>query len=195
MCFFIDKTMLRNILHQNSRGMFSDKSVLSFMERMSATNRRSGWLQCRKDYAVYLGDDSRVYILHPDSFPFAKRDQYRCNNDQVQIDGETCKIGPWRITARRDKNLSTSDLGRKPFKSMEEFMQGEFYYCIETPHDCKSLAIVGGGAPFSKPSRPAAWKSLDPKIEISLPLVARFGKEEVETEAAIIRLDYKLVNT
>jgi len=73
---FFWKFVLREALHSARFGMFSDKSVLSFLERVQASQVRSGWLQCRRDYAVYLQDDGRVYVLHPSSFPFAKQDMY-----------------------------------------------------------------------------------------------------------------------
>lgn len=73
---FFWKFVLREALHSASFGMFSDKSVLSFLERVQASKLRSGWLQCRRDYAVYLQDDGRVYVLYPSSFPFAQKDMY-----------------------------------------------------------------------------------------------------------------------
>jgi hypothetical protein len=73
---FFWKFVLRVALHSASFGMFSDKSVVSFLERVKATKLRSGWLQCRRDYAVYLQEDGRVYVLYPSSFPFAQKDMY-----------------------------------------------------------------------------------------------------------------------
>jgi len=73
---FFWKFVLREALHSASLGMFSDKSVVSFLERVQATKLRSGWLQCRRDYAVYLQEDGRVYVMYPSSFPFAKKDMY-----------------------------------------------------------------------------------------------------------------------
>lgn len=73
---FFWKFVLREALHSASFGMFSDKSVLSFLERVQAPKLRSGWLQCRRDYAVYLQEDGQVYVLYPSSFPFAKNDMY-----------------------------------------------------------------------------------------------------------------------
>lgn len=72
------KNVLRNVLHSAGRGMFGDKTITSFLERVLADTVKQGWLQCRKDYAVYLNDDGRVFILHPESFPWNKRDYYDC---------------------------------------------------------------------------------------------------------------------
>jgi len=56
--------------------MFTDKSVASFVERIKHCTTRHGWLQSRKDYAVYLEKNGTVYIFHPESFPWAKADKY-----------------------------------------------------------------------------------------------------------------------
>jgi hypothetical protein len=57
-------------------GMFSDKSTISFLERVQVEKPKSAWLQCRKDYAVYLQNDGKVYIFFPSSFPWRKADMY-----------------------------------------------------------------------------------------------------------------------
>jgi tRNA(Ile)-lysidine synthase TilS/MesJ len=57
---FFWKFVLRQAVHSSGLGMFSDKSVDSFLDRVSAKNVREGWLQCRKDYAVFLRKDGRV---------------------------------------------------------------------------------------------------------------------------------------
>lgn len=68
--------MLRAALHSAQLGMFSDKSVLSFLERVQANRIREGWLQCRPDYAVYLQKDGKVFVFYPKSFPFHKKNMY-----------------------------------------------------------------------------------------------------------------------
>ena len=81
---FFWKFVLREVLHSAGLGMFSDKSVLAFLERICPDQTkykksiREGWLQCRKDYAVYLQADGRVYVFNPDSFPCRKSDAYKC---------------------------------------------------------------------------------------------------------------------
>ena len=57
------KIVLRDLLHSIGLGMFSDKSIEAFLSRALSEKRKSGWLQCRKDYAVYLMDDGRVMVL------------------------------------------------------------------------------------------------------------------------------------
>ena len=74
---FFWKFVLRELLHSAGLGMFTDKSVISFLERVQVDTIRPGWLQCRKDYAVYLLATGRVYILYPSSFPWHKQDQYK----------------------------------------------------------------------------------------------------------------------
>jgi len=72
------KFALRDLLHSAGRGMFTDKSVMSFIERIEVDDVKSGWLQCRKDYAVYLESSGRVFVLHPESFPWEMTDHYSC---------------------------------------------------------------------------------------------------------------------
>lgn len=70
------KLVLREALHNAGLGMFKEKSVLSFCERVKAEKLRAGWLQCRRDYAVYLQGDGRVFVLYPKSFPWQKADSF-----------------------------------------------------------------------------------------------------------------------
>ena len=74
---FFWKFVLREALHSASLGMFSDKSVMSFLERVKADKIHAGWLQCRKDYAVYLQQDGKTCIFYPKSFPWHKKDMYQ----------------------------------------------------------------------------------------------------------------------
>lgn len=57
------KIVLRDLLHKSGLGMFSDKSIESFLVRALADKIKPGWLQCRRDYAVYLMSDGRVMVL------------------------------------------------------------------------------------------------------------------------------------
>ncbi len=57
------KIVLRDLLHSIGLGMFSDKSIASFLDRALSNKVRAGWLQCRRDYAVYLMNDGRVMVL------------------------------------------------------------------------------------------------------------------------------------
>ena len=57
------KIVLRDVLHSAGRGMFGDKTITSFLSRVLSSNIKEGWLQCRKDYAVYLMKDGRVAVL------------------------------------------------------------------------------------------------------------------------------------
>lgn len=73
---FFWKFVLREALHSGGLGMFSDKSVQAFLGRIQVDNLREGWLQCRRDYAVYLQNDGKVFVLYPSSFPFLKDEMY-----------------------------------------------------------------------------------------------------------------------
>jgi tRNA(Ile)-lysidine synthetase-like protein len=81
---FFWKVVLREALHSASLGMFSDKSVLAFLERIKAKKLKSAWLQCRKDYGVYLKEDGKVLVFFPTSFPWNK-------NNVFGVDGQ-CKF-------------------------------------------------------------------------------------------------------
>ena len=80
---FFWKFVLREVLHSAGLGMFSDKSVISFLERIRPVHTykktiREGWLQCRRDYAVYLQADGRVFVFYPESLPWRKTEAYEC---------------------------------------------------------------------------------------------------------------------
>lgn len=68
--FFFWKFVLREALHSAKLGMFTDKSVVSFLDRVKANVVKEGWLQCRKDYGVYLQKDGKVFAFRPSSFPW-----------------------------------------------------------------------------------------------------------------------------
>ena len=87
---FFWKLVLRQALHSASLGMFSDKSTLAFLERIQKPNQpllaiRPGWLQCRKDYGVYLEQDGSVHVLYPTVFPWSKADQYQLPDDSIEV--------------------------------------------------------------------------------------------------------------
>jgi hypothetical protein len=73
---FFWKVVLREALHSVGLGMFSDKSVTAFLQRIKAKKLKAAWLQCRKDYGVYLEKDGRVFVFYPSSFPWSKKDAY-----------------------------------------------------------------------------------------------------------------------
>jgi hypothetical protein len=73
---FFWKFVLREALHSAGLGMFSEKSALSFLDRVKADRLRAGWLQCRRDYAVYLQGDGKVFVFFPSSFPWNKKCMY-----------------------------------------------------------------------------------------------------------------------
>ena len=83
---FFWKFVLREVLHSAGLGMFSDKSVMAFLERVRPEHTfkktiREGWLQCRRDYAVYLQADGRIFVFYPDSFPWRKSDAFKCKGE------------------------------------------------------------------------------------------------------------------
>jgi tRNA(Ile)-lysidine synthase TilS/MesJ/uncharacterized protein (DUF924 family) len=78
---FFWKFVLREALHSASLGMFSDKSVVSFLDRVRAKHVKDAWLQCRKDYGVYLQEDGKVFVFYPTSFPWNKKDQYNAQGN------------------------------------------------------------------------------------------------------------------
>eukprot|EP00521_Asterionellopsis_glacialis_P011151 CAMPEP_0195290034 /NCGR_PEP_ID=MMETSP0707-20130614/6062_1 /TAXON_ID=33640 /ORGANISM="Asterionellopsis glacialis, Strain CCMP134" /LENGTH=347 /DNA_ID=CAMNT_0040350101 /DNA_START=105 /DNA_END=1148 /DNA_ORIENTATION=+ len=192
---FFWKFVLREALHNAGLGMFSDKSVMSFLERIQATNIREGWLQCRRDYAVYLGLHGRVYVFYPESFPFRKADQFTCAGQVVAFgEDHAVRIGPWKIMSEvmdssqiPNEDTAQSLLGEKAIGSMDTFMDGHVQYYMKVPmsgheeeeeksespssslsHDYRPLVFV---SEYTKSSRPVAWRKLDLRIQTILPLL------------------------
>jgi len=176
---FFWKFVLRQVLHSIGRGMFSDKSTETFVERIRQKKLKEGWLQCRKDYAVYLQRNGRVLILQPNSFPFHKRDKYKKKTEPVLYGPEnTVRIGPWQVSAEILSNVketeSTKMIQTKALKDMDDLMKGSITYYIAAPiNDGESLPnpLVHFGEGFSKPSRPTGWKGFELKVESTLPLL------------------------
>ena len=178
---FFWKFVLRQVLHSAGLGMFSDKSVESFLDRVRVPNVREGWLQCRKDYAVFLQKDGRVFVFFPSSFPFGngrKKVQYDNNTTFLGYGTENSMlVGPWVISSEIINTASEEEaktlLQQKAFQNFASLMTGEVKYCLKvplvsgtaTPH---ALIRVNG---FTKPTRPQAWKGLDLKVESTLPLL------------------------
>ena len=197
---FFWKIVLREALHSAGLGMFSDKSVESFMKRVCCTTIHEGWLQCRKDYGVYLRTDGHVFILYPASFPWGNPPTVKSiirtwtmnyTNVECNDDGNTIVyVGPWTVTTRRYKlneQSSKEKLEHRVFASMEAFMEGEYEYWLELPppqnsvHNDNSLIDKNRAldtdqtqlifTTFVKRTRPKAWKGIDPKLQDSLPLL------------------------
>lgn len=180
---FFWKFVLRETLHSVGLGMFSDKSVASFLGRVQAETIREGWLQCRKDYAVYLQKNGHVYVFFPKSFPFRPSDAFKIPKDPVDFGGSNAvHVGPWRIRSEllnvQDKVKSLKEekvLDRSAISSMDKFMEGCLEYYIEVPtwktqtnhFEPRPLTFCK----FGKESRPQAWKGIDAKIQDTIPLV------------------------
>ena len=181
------KFVLREALHKSSLGMFSDKSVEAFMERVQSAKLKEGWLQCRRDYAVFLRGDGRVFILFPDSFPFQKSHQFDVVGRSVHY-GEEVKVGPWSVTARvlRDKCADQSLLlEKKAVPSWDSFMEGNIRYVMEVPIQNSVIRPLVFVSEFSKQSRPSAWRNSDMKIQATLPLLR--NDEEGAKELSVKR--------
>jgi hypothetical protein len=109
---FFWKFVLRETLHSAKLGMFTDKGVISFLERVQAEKVRSAWLQCRKDYAVYLRDDGKVFVFYPSSFPWHKKDMYKTEKQGMKSGSMVVCTKLWSnkvrctgsCTIRRGKN-------------------------------------------------------------------------------------------
>lgn len=175
--FFFWKFALRQILHSIGRGMFSDKSTETFLERIRQQKLKEGWLQCRNDYAVYLQENGRVLVLQPHCFPFHERDHYKERTKPVQYDNKI-RIGPWNVSANIMTDMTEKEcsdlLKTKALKDVEDLMKGSITYFIAAPiNDGESVPrpLVHYDSGFTKPSRPFAWKGFDLKVESTLPLL------------------------
>lgn len=191
--YFFWKFVLREALHSGGIGMFTAKSVVSFMERIQANKVKEGWLQCRKDCGVFLRRDGKVFCLYPASFPWRKADTYTVGDGDGGVTvgyspEDSVVIGPWRVSVdlqnvpetQRANKLSTKAIG-----GMDDFMAGSIEYYLEAPtwwhtekesFEPRPLVFTK----FTKASRPKAWKSIDMKIQDILPLL---GNDEEATKA------------
>jgi tRNA(Ile)-lysidine synthetase-like protein len=178
-CFFW-KFVLRAALHSAGLGMFSDKSVVSFMERVCTPNKiRNGWLQCRRDYAVYLEKDGHIYIFYPQSFPWNTRNKsmsHACDGQSVPYGAENgVQVGPWMVSAELidivDEAEADSHLKEKAVQSIEAFMTGNVVYYVKVTQTSAGQVFPLEFTTFNKHSRPFAWKNIDAKIEQHLPLL------------------------
>jgi len=166
------KIVLRDLLHSVGLGIFSDKSITSFLERVLAKNIRQGWLQCRKDYAVYLMKDGRVMVLHPERFPFRKNEYYKLERKDIQF-GEEIVIGPWSVTSEIVLSIESDQLIRKKaVENIEDLMLGEIEYYVKVltmnNGELQPLIFIDK---FTKESRPPSWKNADLKVELTLPII------------------------
>lgn len=179
------KLALRDILHSASRGMFSDKSVLSFLERAQANKIKPGWLQMRRDYATYLREDGVCFILDPASFPFHDRDKFDMSRLSIEC-GSNVTVGPWTVTATRESSNDWTTLEQnKAVESMEAFMSGHIRYYVKVSlKDPPTSPRLAFSERFTKIGRPKAWKNSDLKIESTLPLV---GADATAEEFAMLK--------
>jgi tRNA(Ile)-lysidine synthase TilS/MesJ len=182
---FFWKIVLREALHSVGLGMFSEKSVVSFLERVRAPTIREGWLQCRKDYAVYLRRDGQAFVLFPKSFPWGKSDRYVVDSDTVPIP-HTFSVGPWRVSTSIQRISSDVEkealLARKAVPDMDAFMEGCIEYYVEArtwKSENRTGPITETSVPrplvfasFTKSTRPLAWKNADVKLQETLPLLS-----------------------
>ena len=201
---FFWKIVLREALHSAGLGMFSDKSVESFMKRVCCTKVHEGWLQCRKDYGVYLRTDGYIFVLYPASFPWGNPPSVKDvvagwtkNHTNIECSEESTIVyaGPWTVTTRRHQLAAgniNEKLEQRVFTTMESFMEGEYEYWLEIP---PALGLVSSHTSdhqqaiatnrsklsfttFVKSTRPKAWKGIDPKIQDSLPILGYITSTE-----------------
>mmetsp|Transcript_14554 Transcript_14554/g.40436 ORF Transcript_14554/g.40436 Transcript_14554/m.40436 type:complete len:877 (-) Transcript_14554:182-2812(-) len=180
---FFWKVVLREALHSVGLGMFSDKSVIEFLKRIQTKKLKAAWLQCRKDYGVYLREDGKVFVLYKSSFPWSKKDGYGVDGEALafQIDR---MVGPWKVRAEIVSETSSEDssqpsnsfLEKRAVISMEAFMNGNIEYFLSAPtsYDKESGDFIPRPLvfrQFSKADRPRAWKSCDLRIQSTLPVL------------------------
>jgi tRNA(Ile)-lysidine synthetase-like protein len=192
---FFWKFVLREVLHSAGLGMFSDKSVVSFLERVQAKTLKEGWLQCRKDYGVHLQKDGVVSVFYPRCFPVREADRFAVG-EQLEY-GKAKTVGPWSVTAQvLPQELEPDESGTlvemKAYRSFAEMMNGTIDYYLPVPYindQVHPLLFTH----FTRRTRPTAWKNLDLKVQEVLPLVGNDGIAlgelgDMETPRAIVRV-------
>ncbi|KAL7545048.1 hypothetical protein ACHAWF_008414 [Thalassiosira exigua] len=202
---FLWKFVLRQLLHSMGLGMFSDKSVESFLDRVEAVKLKEGWLQCRKDYAVFLQKDGQVFILYPASFPFGNgntKEHFHTNSKFLGYGPQnSLSIGPWDVTSDVVRGITANEsvclLQTKALRNMEHLMAGDVEYFIKVPIidslPCPLVRVSG----FTKPTRAAAWKGFDLKVERTLPLLGvdqSFLNGDINTDFEEYGKSWTLVN-
>lgn len=196
---FFWKFVLREVLHSAGLGMFSDKSVVAFLERVQAKHVKEGWLQCRKDYGIHLQKDGTVSVFYPRCFPFREADQYVAG-ERLEY-GKTESVGPWSVTAQvLPQELEPDESGTlveiKAYRSISELMDGTIDYYLPAPYidgQVRPLLFTN----FTRRSRPTAWRNLDLKLQEILPLVGNddiaLGElSDLESPRAIVRVTLTL---
>ncbi len=174
------KLVLKQLLHSHGLGMWTDKSVLSFHQRVftgcgTTSTNKLGWLQCRKDYGVYVEPTTlQMYILYPSSFPWNTKQQYTYNNNDEKLEYDTVyQVGPWNIKLQRDENNKDNLLEKKAITSMNHFMMGTIIYYL--PPSNAGYTFVSS---YTKATRPSAWKHIDLRIQQTLPLVGSITPQQ-----------------
>jgi len=201
---FFWKFVLREMLHAAGVGMFGEKSVVTFLERIQSNKLRDGWLQCRKDCAIYLQSDGRAHVFYNDFFPWNKKDAFIA--PEKLVIGHEVKVGAWVVSASVVKSRAHDEsrselLSRRAVTSFETFMLGSLSYFIEVPYNGDHLFDLEFAA-FTKANRPKAWKGLDLKLQEILPLVTNgdqaltaLGELRMEEDAktpALVRVSLRL---
>jgi len=180
---FFWKVALREALHSVGLGMFSDKSVIEFLKRIQTKKLKAAWLQCRKDYGVYLQENGQVFVLYPSSFPWSKKDAYGLDEQALEYETDRL-VGPWKVRSEvvsaasfeESSELSSSLLEKRAVQSMDAFMEGNVEYFITAPtrfdkESGNAIPIPLVFRQFSKADRPRAWKSCDLRIQSTLPVL------------------------
>jgi hypothetical protein len=172
------------------------------VQRINCQNLREGWLQCRRDYGVYLRHDGRVFVLFPHSFPYNKNNCFDCIGKICEYDKEA-KVGPWVISSRVLTKVTPCDdldlLEKKAFVSWEDFMYGNLQYFLTVPivnETIQPLVFVSG---FQKSYRPKAWKNCDLKIQTFLPILGNSMESvhalSIGSETALVEVTLSLDST
>jgi len=176
------KFLLRHVFHQFGFAMWTEKSLQLFIKRIHQDHIKEGWMQCHKDYGVYVQTDGKAFIFYKDSFPW--RDN--CNFDKIIIPyniDPPIRVGRWSITATIIPHLTESSsqkyLYHKAIDSMESFMRGKIAYYLPIPIERKDSKWTSNIQAFpleiikeyTKETRPYAWKGVDGKIQQKIPLV------------------------
>ena len=193
---FFWKFVLREALHSGGLGMWSDKSIDTFLDRLQARQLKAAWLQCRKDYAVHLGQEGEVHVFYPLCFPFRKVEAYGVDGSVVEyseLDEKSASVGPWSISAswavmENVKSLQKEILvGTRAVSSFDSLMEGLVEYYVRVP---TWVTSSGDFEPrplifrkFDKVTRPPAWKGCDLKLQDILPILgndetANFGLKD-----------------
>mmetsp|Transcript_23808 Transcript_23808/g.39911 ORF Transcript_23808/g.39911 Transcript_23808/m.39911 type:complete len:762 (-) Transcript_23808:152-2437(-) len=169
---FFWKETLRHVCHSMGTGMFRDKPISEFLERMKRSPIADSWITLKKGNRTLIWGGSTLVIFRSDFYP---RTPYFTMGDVIEL-GATRTFGPWTVTTSPMAAASSSPEEGKPQQerkqeegsqeqrvTLADVLKGEFSYEFSMADD-DTLVI-------DPRVRALAVRGLDADVRAQLPLV------------------------